>query len=62
MRVFCADPEQDHALVRDVQLRAADLDPFPRRIRRLKLAHDPPMTCLVERLVELWDRRRELRA
>lgn len=37
-RVFCSDPEQDHAFVRDVQLRAADLDPFLRRTRRLKLA------------------------
>ena len=37
-RVFCADPERDHAFVRDVQLRAADLDPFLRRTRRVKLA------------------------
>ena len=37
-RVFCSDPEQDHAFVRDVQLRAADLDPFLRRTRRLKVA------------------------
>jgi predicted nucleotidyltransferase len=36
-RVFCADPERDHAFIRDVQLRAADLDPFLRRARRLKL-------------------------
>jgi uncharacterized protein len=36
-RVFCADPETDHAFVRDVQLRAADLEPFLRRMRRLKL-------------------------
>jgi predicted nucleotidyltransferase len=36
-RVFCADPEADHAYVRDVQLRAADLEPFLRRTRRLKL-------------------------
>jgi predicted nucleotidyltransferase len=37
-RVFCADPERDHAFVRDVQLRAADLEPFLRRTRQLKLA------------------------
>jgi predicted nucleotidyltransferase len=36
-RVFCADPEADHAYRRDVQLRAADLEPFLRRMRRLKL-------------------------
>jgi predicted nucleotidyltransferase len=37
-RVFCSQPEADHAFVRDVQLRAADLDPFLRRMQRLKLA------------------------
>jgi predicted nucleotidyltransferase len=37
-RAFCADPSVDHAFVRDVQLRAADLDPFLRRARRTKLA------------------------
>lgn len=36
-RVFCSDPETDHAFVRDVQLRAADLDPFLRRMQRIKL-------------------------
>lgn len=36
-RVFCADPEADHAFVRDVQLRAADLNPFLQRMRRIKL-------------------------
>jgi len=36
-RVFCADPEADMAFIRDVQLRAADLGPFLRRMRRLKL-------------------------
>jgi predicted nucleotidyltransferase len=36
-RLFCSDPETDHAFVRDVQLRAADLQPFLRRTRRLKL-------------------------
>jgi hypothetical protein len=36
-RVFCGDAEADHAFVRDVQLRAADLEPFLRRLRRIKL-------------------------
>jgi len=37
-RVFCSDQEADHAFVRDVQLRAADLEPFLRRTSRVKLA------------------------
>ena len=37
IRAYCGDPAADHAYVRDVQLRAADLDPFLRRMRRLKL-------------------------
>lgn len=37
VRVFCADPEADHAYVRDAQLRAADLDIWLRRVRRLGL-------------------------
>jgi uncharacterized protein len=36
-RVHCADVEADHAYVRDVQLRAADLAPWLRRVRRVKL-------------------------
>lgn len=36
-RVFCADEEADHAFVRDVQLRAADVQPFLARMQRLKL-------------------------
>lgn len=36
-RLLCSDPAADHAFVRDVQLRAADLEPFLRRTRRLKL-------------------------
>jgi predicted nucleotidyltransferase len=36
-RVHCADAEADHAYVRDVQLRAADLAPWLRRVRRVKL-------------------------
>ncbi len=53
-RLFCADPEIVHSFVRDVQLRAADLEPFLRRTRRVNL--DGPgstMTYLVERLAEL---------
>lgn len=37
VRAFCGDPAADHAYVRDVQLRAADLEPFLRWTRRLKL-------------------------
>jgi hypothetical protein len=33
----CSDPEADHAFRRDSQLRAADLEPFLRRARALKL-------------------------
>ena len=36
--VYCALPDADHAFRRDVQLRAADLEPFLTRMRRLKLA------------------------
>jgi predicted nucleotidyltransferase len=36
-RLFCADAEADRAYVRDVQLRAADLEPFLRHAARLKL-------------------------
>ncbi len=37
VRLFCSNPEVDHAFVRDIQLRAADLAPFLRRMRALKL-------------------------
>jgi predicted nucleotidyltransferase len=37
-RVFCRDHEADHTFVRDVQIRAADLEPWIRRTRRAKLA------------------------
>ena len=37
-QVYRADAEVDHAYRRDVQLRAADLEPFLRRTRRIKLA------------------------
>ena len=36
-RIYCRDPEIDHAFVRDVQLRAADLQPFIDRMRKIKL-------------------------
>jgi predicted nucleotidyltransferase len=36
-RLVCADREADHAFRRDVQLRAADLEPFLRRARAIKL-------------------------
>ena len=36
-RVHCRDAELDHAFVRDVQLRAADLAPFLERMRAIKL-------------------------
>lgn len=36
-RLFCSDPEADHAYVRDIQLRAADILPFLERMRRIKL-------------------------
>ena len=37
VRVHLGDPQADHAFVRDVQLRAADLEPFLRRTRAVKL-------------------------
>jgi len=37
-RLLCSDSEADHAFVRDVQLRAADVAPFLRRMQPLKLA------------------------
>jgi hypothetical protein len=37
IRIFNSDSEHDHAFVRDIQLRAADLQPFLRRMRALKL-------------------------
>ena len=36
-RLFCADPAAEHTFRRDVQLRAADLAPFLRRLSRVKL-------------------------
>jgi predicted nucleotidyltransferase len=37
IRLFVGDAETDHAYVRDVQIRAADLEPWSRRMRKLKL-------------------------
>ena len=37
IRVFLGDPEADHAYVRDVQILAADLEPWLRRLRKLRL-------------------------
>jgi uncharacterized protein len=37
VRIYLADAAADHAYVRDVQLRAADLEPWLRRMRQLKL-------------------------
>jgi len=36
-RVVCRDPDIDHAYVRDIQLRAADIMPFLDRMRAIKL-------------------------
>ena len=36
-RVYCRDARADHEYVRNVQLRAADLEPWLRRMRALKL-------------------------
>jgi predicted nucleotidyltransferase len=37
-RIYVRNEDVDRAFQRDVQLRAADLDPFLRRTRRIKLA------------------------
>lgn len=36
-RLYCSDREADHAFTRTAMLRAADLDPFLQRARRVKL-------------------------
>jgi predicted nucleotidyltransferase len=36
-RIFLADAAADHSFIRDVQLRAADLEPWLRRMRQLQL-------------------------
>ncbi len=38
VRLVCFDAEADHAYVRNTLLRAADLEPFLRRTRLVKLA------------------------
>lgn len=38
LRVFCSAAAADRAFAHDAQLRAADLEPFLRRARRVKLA------------------------
>jgi predicted nucleotidyltransferase len=35
--LYCSDAEAEHAFRRDAQLRAADLEPFLRRARQVKL-------------------------
>lgn len=37
-RLMCADASADLAFVRDAQIRAADIEPFLRRTRQVKLA------------------------
>ena len=37
-RVFCGDPDADHVFRRTVLSRAADLEPFLRRTRRVKVS------------------------
>lgn len=37
-RIYCADQEADRVFVRDAQLRAADIEPWLRRMRQIKLA------------------------
>jgi predicted nucleotidyltransferase len=37
IRVFLGDPEADHAYVRDVQILAADLEPWLKKWRKLRL-------------------------
>ena len=38
VRAYCVDRQRDRDFLRDVQLRAADLQPFLERARRTKLA------------------------
>src|SRR4051812_43227789 len=37
IRVFLGDPEADHTYVRDIQILAADLEPWLARLRKLRL-------------------------
>ena len=36
-RVYCTDELADHSFARDAQLRASDIEPFLRRMERIKL-------------------------
>lgn len=51
-RIHCVDAEADHAYVRDIQLLAADIEPWLRRMREIKLAAGE-RTFIVERVAEL---------
>jgi predicted nucleotidyltransferase len=42
LQLLCVDAQRVHDFVRDVQLRAADLEPFLRRTRAVKLAAVAP--------------------
>lgn len=51
-RIFCADPEADHGFVRDVQLKAADMELYPTKGAHA-LFEIRPKPFLQERLSEL---------
>jgi len=61
-RILCHDERADHAYVRDVQLLAADLAPWLRRMRELELRVIPGMSPIVERLAKLRRHLDHLRA
>lgn len=48
-RLLCRDEAAGFAYVRDVQLRAADLEPWLRRMREVKLRAIRRMSPLVDR-------------
>lgn len=51
-RIFCSDPEADHAFVRDIQLRAADMELYPTQGAQA-LFEIRPKPFLQERLADL---------
>jgi uncharacterized protein YutE (UPF0331/DUF86 family) len=51
-RIFCSDPEADHAFVRDIQLRAADMELYPTQGAQT-LFEIRPKPFLQERLADL---------
>ena len=51
-RIFCSDPEADHAFVRDIQLRAADMELYPTQGPQA-LFEIRPKPFLQERLADL---------